>query len=86
MKRNSSELIIEAYRDDGKFLPAVPIIVTTVDVQNVMTTRSDWDYLEAIREGEDELVISWACRTPDGVPLEARVRIVVGSSNISPTD
>jgi hypothetical protein len=84
VERNPSELIIEAYGEHGEFLPGVPIIVSTVDVQNVTASRSDWDYLEAVREGEDELVVGWACKTSDGVPLEARVRIVVESSDVPP--
>lgn len=72
-----SELIIEAYGADGEFLSAVPIIVSTSDRQNVTMARSDWDYLEAVREGEDELVVAWACPTPDGLPLEKRVRLSV---------
>jgi hypothetical protein len=86
VERNPSELIIEAYGEDGEFLPAVPIIVSTVDVQNVTVSRSDWDYFEAVRDGEDELVIAWACRTPNGVQLEARVSIIVASSDVPPTD
>jgi len=72
-----SELVIEAFDKDGAFLSGVPIIVNTVGVQNVIETRSDWDYFEAIQEGEDELVVSWACATAGGVPVEGRVRIVV---------
>lgn len=80
--RNPSELIIEAYGENGEFLPAVPVIVSTVDVQNVTASRADWDYLEAVSEGEDELVVSWACTTPEGLPLEARVRIIVKNLDV----
>jgi hypothetical protein len=74
---HTSELVIEAYDKDGLFLPAVPIHVDLVDVQSVVESRSDWDYFEAVRAGEDELVVSWACAAPDGSPLEERVRILV---------
>ena len=76
---NPSELVIEAYDKDGVFLPAVPIVVDTIDAQHVTGSRSDWDYFEAIREGEAELVVGWACATPDGVPVEKRLRILVTS-------
>lgn len=77
VEMNPGDLIVEAYAEDGEFLPAVPIIVYTIDRQNVVSARSDWDYLEAMREGEDELVVAWACGSADGPPLEARVRLVV---------
>ena len=80
-----SELIIEAYGADGEFLSAVPILVSTSDRQNVTAARSDWDYLEAVREGEDELVVAWACPTPDGLPLEKRVRLIVHAGD-APAD
>lgn len=79
----TSELIIEAYGNDGEFLPAVPVIVSTVDVQNITSTRSDWDYFEAVREGEDGLIVAWACPTPGGQQLETRVRVVVTSDDPS---
>lgn len=72
-----SELVIEAYDEDGSFLPSVPIIVNRIDVQSALASRSDWDYLEAIRAGEDELVVYWACPAPDGSAVEARIRIFV---------
>jgi hypothetical protein len=75
--RHAGELIIEAYGAKGEFLPAVPIIVSTSDVQEVTAARSDWDYLEAVRAGEDELVVAWACPAEDGLPLETRVRLIV---------
>ncbi|MDT8398599.1 MAG: hypothetical protein RQ899_08300 [Pseudomonadales bacterium] len=75
----ASGLVVEAYGPRGEFLPEVPIIVSTVDVQNVTSSRSDRDYLEAVQEGEDDLLVSWACASPDGQQLEARVRIIVTS-------
>lgn len=72
-----SELVVEAYGENGEFLPALPIAVSTMDLQNVTTSRSDWDYLEAVREGEDELVVAWACAGRNGVPIVTRVRIIV---------
>ncbi len=84
--RHPSELVIEAYDKDGAFLPAVPIVVATVEVQNVVGSRSDWDYFEALREGEDELVVGWACSAANGTPVEARVRILVTSSNANAVD
>ncbi len=81
VSNESSELSVEAYGSSGEFLPAVPIIVSTADVQNVTASRSDWDYLEAVREGEGELVVSWACTSPDGQQLEARVQIIVTTNS-----
>ena len=81
-----SELVIEAYDKDGAFLPAVPVVVNTIDAQNVVGARSDWDYFEAIREGEAELVVGWACAAPDGEPVEARIRILITSGNAEALD
>ena len=78
---HQSELVIEAYGKSGDFLPAVPIIVSMNDVQNVTVSRSDWDYFEAIHAGQGELVAAWACDTRDGRQLEARVRLIVTSGN-----
>ena len=75
-----SELIIEAYGEDGEFLPAVPVIVSTLDMQNVTESKSNWNYLEATRTGEDSIVVAWPC-TPPGEPwLESRARLVVISN------
>lgn len=76
-----SELVVEAYDRDGVFLPSVPIIVNLIDVQSVVASRSDWDYFEAIRAGEDELVVYWACPAPDTSSVEKRIRIVVTSES-----
>jgi hypothetical protein len=75
-----SEIIVEAYGARGLFLPAVPIIVSTVDPNGVLGNRSDWDYFEAVGEGEAELVVGWACQQSGGAPLQASVRIIVTSS------
>ena len=75
-----SELVIEAYGASGEFLPAVPIVVSTIDSQRVTETRSDWDYFEAVREGEDDLIVQWACpASGEGESLLETVRIIVGS-------
>jgi len=81
-----SELVIEAYDDRGAFLPAVPIAVSTIDAQRVTGSRSDWDYFEALGEGEAELVVFWPCTTPGGPNVEARVRILVTASNAEAID
>jgi hypothetical protein len=73
-------LIVEAYGASGQFLPTVPIVVSTLDLDGVIDNRSDWDYFEAIAEGEAELVVGWACQPAGGTPLRASVRIVVESS------
>ena len=76
---SQGELIIEAYGEDGEFIPAVPVIVSTMDVQGVTAARSDWDYFEAIRTGEDDIVVAWPCTQPDEPWLEARARLLVVS-------
>ena len=73
-----SELAVEAYGPSGEFMPAVPILVSTVDVQNVTSTRADWDYLEAVKLGEDDLEVSWACPRPRGQGIATRAKIIVG--------
>ena len=80
-----SEVIVEAYGASGRFLPAVPIIVSTLDPSGVIGDRSDRDYFEAIAEGEAELVVGWACAPPGTAPVRASVRIVVASS-VNPAD
>lgn len=81
IEEHPGELVVEAYDEGGNFLPAVPIIVTTIDVQKVTGSQSDWDYFEAIGEGEAELVVFWLCAAPNGAHVEARVRVLVTSSN-----
>jgi len=61
-----SDFVIEAYDEHGMFLPSVPIIVNIIDTNNVTASRSDWDYFEAINEGEAKLTASWLCSTTDG--------------------
>ena len=72
-------LIIEAYNGDGRFIPAIPTIVDISDPDNIIDTRSDWDYLEAIAEGRAELTVKWACRDDEAQAVEATVPIVVES-------
>jgi len=86
VSEHPSELVIEAYDKNGAFLPAVPVVVNTLEVSNVVGSRSDWDYFEALREGEDELAVFWACAPPDGTPVEARVRIIVTSRTAEVVD
>jgi hypothetical protein len=81
---HASELVIEAYDQDGTFLPSIPIIVNLIDVQKVVASRSDWDYLEAIRAGEDELTVHWACPAPDDSSVEKRIRIFVTPGTARP--
>ena len=74
---DQSELIIEA----GEFLPAVPVVVSIIDLVGVTQSRSDWSYFEAIRVGEDVIVVAWPCTQPGEPWLEARVRLVVASED-----
>jgi hypothetical protein len=75
----SAELLADLH--DGLFLPSVPIVVNLIDVESVVVSRSDWDYFEAIRAGEDELAVGWACPGPGGSPVEARIGILVTRGN-----
>lgn len=84
-----SDLVIQAYDAQGSFLPSLPIVVDVIGKDHVTDSRSDWDYFEAVAEGEDELRASWACATSGGQPVEARVRILVtaeGASEVSGDD
>lgn len=72
-----SELIIEAYGQDGEFQPQVPITISTTGLHGILDSRSDWDYMEAVATGEDELVVSWICDSGDGAPVQARVPMIV---------
>lgn len=74
-----SELVIEAYDASERFLPSVPIALDIADGQRTVESRSDWDYLEAVREGKGGLRISWLCPNPDDAAIEAHVRIMVSA-------
>lgn len=80
VKQRPSELVVEAYDEHGVFLPAVPINVSILDTNNVITSRSDWDYFEATKEGEAEVFVSWACSTADSSTAEAHAQIYVSTS------
>lgn len=71
-----TEIIIEAYHSAGVFVPHVPLIVTVLDAGDIIGTRSDWDYVEAIRVGKAELRIAWACGGRDE-HVEVSVPVVV---------
>lgn len=73
----TSEIIIEAFGKNGEFLPSVPLIISINDDQNAIISRSDWDYFEAIREGEARLITSWACASQNVQEVEASARIIV---------
>lgn len=83
VNRHKSELVIEAYSEDGEFLSAIPIFVSTIDNSNVTRSRSDWDYLEAIKAGEADLVVGWACSSPGGKPVRTHVHVIVTNQNES---
>lgn len=74
-----SGVVIEAYNAGGDFVAHVPIIVSMLDPQNIATAGfwDDGDYLKANREGEAELLVTWACASNDRPPVELRVSIVV---------
>ena len=74
-----SELIVEAYGADGGLLPRAPIIVSTLDAHGVTRSRSDWDYLVAVAEGEAELIVESPCQAPRGTRPVESVRIVVAA-------
>lgn len=78
-----SDLVIEAFDAQGGFLPSLPIIVDVTGRDGVVASRSDWEYFEAARAGEDELRVTWACATQDGEPGEASVRILITSGRAS---
>ncbi|MEM6484532.1 MAG: hypothetical protein AAF662_06055 [Pseudomonadota bacterium] len=86
VEQHPSEIVVEAYDEHDAFLPAVPITVSTIDTSNITTSRSDWNYFEATKEGKAEVSVSWACSTADGNALEARASVVVsrvGANSIS---
>lgn len=70
-----TELIIEAYDQKGTFLPRVPIIVNIASPEEVLESRSDWNYMEAAAPGEGELTTLWYCADEERV--EHRVFIKV---------
>jgi len=76
----SSEIVVEAYDENDRFLPSVPIFVSLIDEDGIATLRSDWDYFEATHEGEAILTITWACPNQDNEPIEANSPIVVVSN------
>lgn len=76
-RSNESVIVIEAYDENGEFLPSVPLVINLFDDQNTTTSRSDWDYFEAVREGEARLFTFWACAKQSTQGVEASARIVV---------
>ena len=77
-----SDLVIEAYDAEGAFLPSVPVTVAVISKDNVTDSRSNWDYMEAVRDGQDELRVVWACTAADGRTVETRIPILVTSEEI----
>lgn len=76
---SAGELVIEAYGADGRFLPRVPVMVATAGETGVTDARSDWDYFEAMRAGEGELIVSSPCAAVNDIAIEAKVRIIVSA-------
>lgn len=60
-RTSSSELIVEAYDEEGRFLPEIPILVDVDAPLDVAGSRADWDYLEARGAGEAKVVVTWLC-------------------------
>jgi hypothetical protein len=75
-RNERSELIVEAYDAESRFLPAVPIIVQVLADHNVLGSRADWDYFEAISSGEGKVLVRWACGTP---VVEGSVQVSVAN-------
>lgn len=60
-RNGESELVIEAYDAEGTFLPSVPVVVNVVADSNVIESRADQDYFEALAAGEGQVTVSWFC-------------------------
>lgn len=73
----SAELAVDAYDSEGRFLSRVPIVVNLIDPSELMSGRSDWDYIEATKPGEALLKFSWLCPTEDGQPISVERPILV---------
>lgn len=74
------EIIVEAYDARGNFLPSIPVATGVLELnenQNVIGTRADWDYFEAMAEGEAEFGVNFRCQSTDGSFIQSEVRILV---------
>lgn len=65
-RTSASELIIEAYAEDGRFLPRVPLTVNVDAPLDVGKSRADWDYFEATGIGEVKVTATWLCGDVSG--------------------
>jgi hypothetical protein len=65
-RTSASELIVEAYDQDGHFLPRIPILVNVDAPLDVVRTRADWDYLEAKGVGKVKVTGTWLCGNVNG--------------------
>lgn len=74
-RNDRTQLVVEAYDEIGQFIAQVPISVSIVSSSDVMTSRSDWDYAEAVAPGRAEIVITFACEAEHRAAV--RVPIVV---------
>ena len=74
---HETELVIEAYDAGGRFLPAVPIGVGITETSGALQSYADWDYFEAVREGDEVLAVSWACQGRNDEPVVTEVPVIV---------
>ena len=68
-------LVIEAYGEDGRFLPKVPIELLVIQESDILASRSDWDYLEALNEGTAEILIRGSCTGEQNIDVRIMVNI-----------
>jgi hypothetical protein len=84
-----SDLVIEAFDEDGNFLPAVPVYVMavsqgkTIDYDpGILYRDGSMDYWEARSPGKFDIGVSWACpSSPQNVVQDSVTIEVVDAEN-----
>lgn len=76
-ENRQDEIVVDAYDENGSFLPHVPIRVTVTDPQGIIGYRSDGDYVEAVAPGEASFDVTWACESDRESRVQSRIRVLV---------
>lgn len=60
-KLNFEDILVEAFDESGDFLPSVPVIVSTLSQDGMLSAHPDWEYVEVFSYGFATLMVSTYC-------------------------
>lgn len=61
-KLNFEDILVEAFDENGDFLPAAPVIVSALAQDGMLSAHPDWEYVEVSSYGYATLMVHSYCK------------------------